>query len=376
MLSTDEKFMQLALDAAETVLGKTTPNPAVGCVIVQQDKVIGTGATSKAGGSHAEVHALAQASDKTKGATAYVTLEPCSHYGRTPPCVDALIKSGVSRVVIACADPDPRVSGKGIEKLKISNIQVEVGCKAKEAIRLNRGFLSRVVRQRPWVTLKIATSLDGKIACSNGHSQWITNCRAREAGHQLRAINDAILVGCGTIIDDDPQLTVRLPDQPERSIWRIILEGKRPCPPNAKVLTDQHRNSTLILSTLKTGEQSHQRVNCKTTADGQQIDLHDAMNRLTAYNINAIMVEGGSYTACQLLKEGLVDELHLFRAPIIIGGDGVSVISSLGLQRVDDSVKLHQLQSQALGDNQHESYLTDSGASFMGQLHNTLATPS
>lgn len=376
-LSIDEKFMRLALDAASGVLGKTTPNPAVGCVLVKNNLVIGTGATGRAGDNHSEINALAQAAEHAEGATAYVTLEPCSHYGRTPPCVNALVKAEVKRVVVACIDPDPRVSGRGIEILKSAGIQVEVGCLAGEAVHLNRGFLSRVVRKRPWLTLKLAMSLDGRIACHNGHSQWITNAQARQAGHQIRAINDAILVGCGTVIADDPRLTVRLLEHGERAIKRVIIEGKRPCPSQARVLTDEYRHATIVMSTdgkeagRINASQDYTRLVCQPSKLGEkQIDLLDAMHKLVAQDINSILVEGGSYTASALLKAGLVDEVQLFRAPCIIGGDGLTAIGDLGLERVDESIKLQLLEIKQHGDNWQEFYLTQLSSAFMEGLYN------
>lgn len=364
--------MQQALRQARSVLGRTAPNPAVGCVLVKDGRVIAAGATGLPGQDHAEAAALKLAGSDAAGATAYVTLEPCAHYGRTPPCAHALRDAGVERVVIACADPDPRVSGRGLQILRDAGIAVRTGCLTHEALFINRGFMSRLLRKRPWVVLKLAVSLDGKIACHNGHSQWITGEAARLAVHRLRATADAILIGSGTLAQDDPRLTVRLPDEPERAPWRVVLEGRHPCRADAGIFNDAFRDRTIVIGTRPVDPEAATgpiRITCAgMSEDGSRVDLTAAMALLADRGINSVLIEGGSGMAGALLAAGLVDEVTLFRAPCIIGGDGLSAIGPLGLTDVGRSIRLSLIEAENHGGDREERYLTAVGETALEQI--------
>ena len=304
-------FMQHAIRLASDQLGRTAPNPAVGCVIVKDEHIIGTGATARGGRPHAETIALGVAGEKAKGATAYVTLEPCSHQGETGPCANALIKAGVAHVVIANQDPNPKVAGNGIKMLKEVGIEVMGGIAAEEATLLHEGFFRTQLHQRPLVTLKIASSLDSKIATASGHSQWITGPEARAYGHALRANHDAIATGIGTVLADNPSLTCRLAGREEDSPKRYVFDRQNRLPENAALHP------------------------CEVLAHDS---IEDALNDLAQQGITRLMVEAGPTLNTAFLKSGLVDWLYWFRAPITIGADGRDAIETLDDQPLDASV--------------------------------------
>ena len=296
-------FMQIALRLAARNLGQTWPNPAVGALVVRDGHIVAQGYTARGGRPHAETQALAQAGELAKGATLYVTLEPCSHQGQTPPCTDAIIKSGIKRCVVACTDPNPQVNGKGIELLEKAGIEVELGVCREQAGKLNEGFFSLVGKNRPFVSLKLATSQDGKMATRSGESKWITGERARNYGHLLRSRHDAILTGIGTVLSDDPALTCRLPGLEKRSPARVVLDRQGRLPAKATV-------------NAKDG------VQVMALADKT---LADVLKRLAENGITRVMVEAGATLSTAFLQAGLVDRLYWFRAPIVIGGNGLSV---------------------------------------------------
>src|SRR5437764_12238002 len=240
--------MRAALGLALRGLGNVWPNPAVGCVIVKEGRVVGRGWTQPGGRPHAETEALARAGEATRGATAYVTLEPCCHWGRTPPCTDALIAAGVRRVVVALEDPDPRVAGEGVRRLGAAGLHVDIGLGETEAAEINAGFFCRLRNGRPLVTLKLATSLDGRIATRRGESQWITGPPARERAHALRAGHDAIMVGTGTVLADDPQRTCRLPGLAHRSPVRVVIDRQLRIPPRMRLVSDARTVPTWVLT--------------------------------------------------------------------------------------------------------------------------------
>ncbi len=302
----DEIFMRQALYIAHHGLGRVWPNPTVGAVIVKSGHVLAMAHTADGGRPHAETQALQQINYKATGATLYVTLEPCSHKGRTPPCVEAIVKSNISRVVIACRDPDKRVSGSGVETLKAANIEVVENICADQAIAINCGFFSTLQRNRPWITMKIASSKDGYIASKPGHCTNITGSIARRHGHLLRYRNDAIMTGIGTILADDPLLTCRLPALQQYSPIRIVLEGKRTIPRNAKLFAD---NTTAIW-----------RYNNTTPL---KAILQDIANR----GITRLMIEAGHGINSALLQQGLVDEIYWYRSPTNIGASGLPAFS-------------------------------------------------
>ena len=331
-------FMQMAIQLGYRNLGHTGPNPSVGCVIVKPNQVIGRGVTAPGGRPHAETVALEMAGAEAKGATVYLTLEPCAHHGGTPPCTDALIKAGVAKVIIAVQDPDPRVNGSGVAQLKDAGIMVESGLLAEQAKELHAGFISRITRQRPMVTLKLATSLDGRIALGNGKSKWITNERSRIYAHRLRANHDAIIVGTNTVLKDNPQLTCRLKGMEDRSPVRIVLDGKGKIPSDSKVFQGKTptwvftaKNSKIVQPTDNT-----QIFYTDFTKDAM-LPLRDVCQILSEKGINRLLVEGGSLLAASFLNEQLVDEVIWLQSPKILGGDGLPAIGNLSLQTLEDS---------------------------------------
>ncbi|MDR2113314.1 MAG: bifunctional diaminohydroxyphosphoribosylaminopyrimidine deaminase/5-amino-6-(5-phosphoribosylamino)uracil reductase RibD, partial [Candidatus Accumulibacter sp.] len=313
--------MARALRLARRGLYTTTPNPRVGCVLARDGKIVGEGWHRRAGEAHAEVHAIAAAGAAARGATAYVTLEPCSHHGRTPPCAGALIDAGVARVVAAMQDPDPRVAGGGLAALAAAGIAAQCGLLEAEAVELNAGFVSRMTRGRPWVRLKLAASLDGKTALRNGDSQWITGAAARRDGHRWRARACAILSGIGTVRDDDPRLNVRGVSTGGRQPLKVVVDSRLELPPGARVIGD---GPLLVASAIAEGEraESLRRRGVELTAlpDGAgRVDLAALMAELGRRGINELHVESGCRLNGALLNAGLVDEILLYLAPCLIG---------------------------------------------------------
>ena len=366
----DCRWMHAALALARRGIGRTWPNPAVGCILIQPGDpgcVVGRGWTQPGGRPHAETEALGRAGTAARGATAYLTLEPCAHVGKTAPCVDALIERGVARVVIALEDPDPRVSGAGIERLKKAGIKTDVGCLDEVARQVNAGFLSRVNEGRPLVAWKTATTLDGKIA-GIGHSQWISGQGARARGHLLRARFDAILTGMGTLMADDPQLTCRLPGLEDRSPIRVLMAGERPLPDKYKLLATGCKTPTWVYRVLeKTTNTKAQQL-----GDGVEvipiagIDLPDpaaVLADLANRGITRVLIEAGASIAASFFMENLIDEIHWFRAPNIIGEGGVAAIGRLGngkiktmenfkcVGRCDIGVDTYEVYQRELNEN-------------------------
>jgi diaminohydroxyphosphoribosylaminopyrimidine deaminase/5-amino-6-(5-phosphoribosylamino)uracil reductase len=348
--------MGAALSLAARNLGQVWPNPAVGCVIVDADgHVVGRGNTQRGGRPHAETEALTMAGDRARGGTAYVTLEPCSHHGKTPPCAEALIAAGIARCVAAIEDPDPRVSGRGFAKLSEVGIAVETGLRADQAKDLNVGFLTRAAMGRPFVALKLATSLDGRIATRAGESRWITGEAARAFGHMLRATHDAIAVGSGTVLADDPELTCRLPGLEHRSPVRLVFDRRGRTPPRAKVIAKNPPTWMVGHRTANQLSNVSQYIEIAENTD-PSIWLSEALAKLGAAGLTRILVEGGATFATAFLKAGLVDRLYWFRAPIVIGGDGVPGIAPLELDRLAESVGLRCVGSRTLGNDVLELY--------------------
>ncbi|HMK14752.1 MAG TPA: bifunctional diaminohydroxyphosphoribosylaminopyrimidine deaminase/5-amino-6-(5-phosphoribosylamino)uracil reductase RibD [Burkholderiales bacterium] len=316
----DHHHMTQALRLAEQGLYTTTPNPRVGCIIVREGKVIGQGWHERAGQPHAEINALNLAGEKAHGATVYVTLEPCNHLGQTGPCSEALIKAGVARVVAAMRDPNPLVNGGGLEKLEQAGIRAEYGILENEARELNIGFISRMVRGRPWVRIKIAASLDGKTALNNGKSRWITGKPARQDAHHWRARSCAVVTGIGTIKDDDPQLTVRHVKTPRQPL-RVVVDSKLEILPSARVLQGGGvlvfcavDDATRIARLNEVGA----KVIILPNQEGK-VELGQMMASLAKFEVNEVLVEGGFRLNGSLLKAGLVDELLLYLAPHLLG---------------------------------------------------------
>ena len=355
-LLNDEYYMRLALNLAEKTVGQTGINPAVGCVIAKGGRIVGMGAHLARGTSHAEIHALQMAGSEAEGSTVYVTLEPCSHYGRTPPCADRLIAEKVSRVVVACTDSNPLVAGRGIEKLRAHGIQVDVGVLEQEAIQLNEMFYKYITAKRPFVTLKSAMTLDGKIATHTGDSKWISGEESRAYVHMLRHRHQAIMVGVGTVIADDPQLTARLA-VPSLQPIRIIVDSRLRIPLNARVLQDQDIARTIILSTNQASIEQIMRLNALGVevikcGDGPRVDLRKAMNILAEREIGSIFLEGGGILNGAMLREGLVDKIVLFVAPKIVGGaHAPSVFELPGANRMSEAIRLDRVRYETFGED-------------------------
>jgi diaminohydroxyphosphoribosylaminopyrimidine deaminase/5-amino-6-(5-phosphoribosylamino)uracil reductase len=355
----------MALTLAERGLGQVAPNPAVGCIIVADGIVVGRGMTRAGGRPHAETEALAHAGDKARGATAYVTLEPCAHHGKTGPCAEALIEAGITRVVAAVADPDPRVAGRGFAMLEKAGLDVLEGVGMARALHLNQGFFLRVTEQRPMVTLKIASSADGRTAIKTGQSRWITGEAAREQGHLLRATHDAIMVGSATAIVDDPTLTCRLPGLEARSPIRIVADGRLRLPLTSKLVRDAQKVPVWIL-TFPDSEPDRRKafVDCGVelidvppASDTGLMDMKVAMRLLAERGLTRVLVEGGARLASSLIRAHLVDRIEWFRSSTVIGGDGYPGIAALGIERMDNAPKLSLLHSISLGPDTLSSYV-------------------
>ncbi|MGC2518650.1 MAG: bifunctional diaminohydroxyphosphoribosylaminopyrimidine deaminase/5-amino-6-(5-phosphoribosylamino)uracil reductase RibD [Burkholderiales bacterium] len=319
----DHRFMQQALELAARGLYTTTPNPRVGCVIVKDGDVVGTGWHEKAGQQHAEVLALSEAGARARGATLYLNLEPCSHYGRTPPCADAIVAAGVARVVASMRDPNPKVAGGGFVKLRAAGMRVESGLMEEEARELNIGFAARMARGRPWVRMKIAASLDGRTALANGKSQWITGEAARADGHRWRARACAVLTGVGTVRDDDPQLNVRGIETPRQPL-RIVVDSKLEISPAARLLKG---GQALVVGAVNDAkkiaalEAAGAEVALIPNERGK-VELFELMQELARREFNEIHVEAGAKLNGSLLQAGVVDELLVYLAPSLIGDSG------------------------------------------------------
>ncbi|TFW10109.1 bifunctional diaminohydroxyphosphoribosylaminopyrimidine deaminase/5-amino-6-(5-phosphoribosylamino)uracil reductase RibD [Oxalobacteraceae bacterium OM1] len=335
--------MRLALRWAEKAMFITSPNPRVGCVLVKDGRVIGEGHTQPPGSAHAEIRALRDAAARghdVRGATAYVTLEPCSHYGRTPPCADALIRAGLARVVAAVMDPNPLVAGQGLEKLRVAGIQTEAGLLADDATELNVGFMKRMRTGLPWVRMKAAASLDGKTALHNGRSQWITSQAARDDGHWWRARACAILTGIGTVKEDDPQLNVRAVDTP-RQPRRIVIDSRLEIDPDARVLVG---GGTWIFAAQADADKRSRleatgaEIIVLPNARGK-VDLPEVMAELGRRHINEVHVEAGVKLNGSLIREHCVDELLLYQAPMLLG-DAQGLFDLAALESLDNARRL------------------------------------
>lgn len=353
--------MLAALALARRNLGSTWPNPAVGCVFVRDGRVLANGWTQPGGRPHAEAHAIARASDAAalKGATAYVTLEPCSHHGRTPPCADALVAAGIGRAVVAIGDPDRRVAGQGIERLRQAGIDVTMGVGAAEAEEVAAGFLMRVNHGRPLVTLKLATSLDGRIALASNESRWITGPAARAHGHLLRAGNDGIAVGIGTVLADDPMLDCRLPGLAARSPLRVVFDARARLPATAKLAATARRLRTVLLTANAPAAGKLAAIGVEVipvAASPAGIDAAAALQALGDLGLTRLLVEGGGRLAASLLKAGLVDRIAWYRAAMTIGGDGVPAIAALDLSSLVEARAFVRTGLQPIGPDVLETY--------------------
>ncbi|MEE4608100.1 MAG: bifunctional diaminohydroxyphosphoribosylaminopyrimidine deaminase/5-amino-6-(5-phosphoribosylamino)uracil reductase RibD [Desulfobacteraceae bacterium] len=356
-MDSDRRFMQMALDLAARGAGHTSPNPMVGSVVVKDGRVVGKGYHQRAGGPHAEVLALEEAGDQAAGATLYVTLEPCNHHGRTPPCTERIFAAGIRRVVSAMADPNPGVAGGGHARLRDAGLTVDEGLLADAAARLNETWIKYIRTGLPFVVLKCAATLDGRIATRTGDARWVTGPTARERVHQLRSRMDAILVGVGTVIADDPQLTARLPDGSGRDPLRIILDARLETPPEARMLGLDSSAETLIVC-AKDADPAHRqrleaagaRLLAAPLAHGR-IDLKALMPRLGAMQLTSLLLEGGARVAASALAQKVVDKVMFFYAPKILGGEGVPICQGPGPERMVDALAVHDLRLERIGDD-------------------------
>ncbi|HEY7871919.1 MAG TPA: bifunctional diaminohydroxyphosphoribosylaminopyrimidine deaminase/5-amino-6-(5-phosphoribosylamino)uracil reductase RibD [Rudaea sp.] len=348
----DHAHMARALRLAEAGLYTTQPNPRVGCVIAHGEDVVGEGFHARAGEPHAEVFALRAAGERARGATAYVTLEPCAHFGRTPPCADALVAAGVARVVAACEDPNPKVAGGGFAKLRDAGIAVEIGLMREAARELNRGFFARIERGRPWVRVKLAMSLDGRTALANGASQWITGAAARADVQRWRARSSAILTGSGTVRADDPRLTVRLADGDAFvPALRVVLDTGLATPAGAHVLDGTA--PTLVLHAPDARRAAHfGKVECAAIpVRDNRIDLPAALTLLAQRGVNELQVEAGATVCGALFAQGLVDESLLYVAPTLLGDTARPLLALAGLESIASALRLRMVDQRRIGDD-------------------------
>lgn len=353
-LLNDEYYMRLALHMAEAATGQTGVNPVVGCVLVRDGRIVGMGAHLKRGEGHAEVLALDMAGERARGATAYVTLEPCSHHGRTPPCCDRLIREGISRVVVATTDPNPLVAGRGMARLREAGIEVRLGVLEEESVRLNEAFNRFIATGKPFVTLKTAVTLDGRIATRAGHSRWITGAEAREAVHTLRHRHAGIMVGSGTAIADDPELTTRL-GVPGLHPARIVVDSRLRTPEKARALNDTA--PAIVLTTERADEAKAERlralgVEVLRCGSGDRVDLEQGLRALGERGIGSILLEGGGKLNGAMLQAGLVDKIMLFYAPLVVGGSGApSAFEFEGPVAMSSALRLNRVTLERYGDD-------------------------
>ncbi|WP_019955630.1 bifunctional diaminohydroxyphosphoribosylaminopyrimidine deaminase/5-amino-6-(5-phosphoribosylamino)uracil reductase RibD [Yoonia vestfoldensis] len=350
---TDARYMALALQLGRRGMGRVWPNPAVGCVIVNHGRIVGRGWTQDGGRPHAEAVALAQAGAESRGATVYVTLEPCAHHGKTPPCTEALIAAGVARVVIAVGDPDPRVAGRGIAMLQQAGMAVDVGLLADQARADHAGFLSRIMGGRPFVTLKLAGTLDGRIATASGESQWITGPEARRAVHMMRARHDAVMVGAGTVRADDPALTVRGLGSLRQPV-RVVVSRAMKLPVTSQLAQTAtqspvwfcHGAEADVAAWVDLGAVS---LPCAVRAG--QVDPEAMMQALAGAGITRVFCEGGGMLAASLLNAGLVDDLVVMTAGRAIGAEGTPALAAMGIGRLADAPRFVLADLARLGED-------------------------
>ena len=347
----DARFMALALSLGRRGMGQVWPNPAVGCVIVRDGIIVGRGATQTGGRPHAERMALDQAGPAARGATVYVTLESCAHTGQTPPCADALVAAGVARVVVATGDPDPRVAGQGLERLRGAGVTVDLGVSRREAEQDHAGFLMRVTRGRPFVTLKLASSLDGRIATASGESRWITGPEARLAVHALRARHDAVLVGAGTARADDPMLDVRDLGEVRQPV-RVVVSRDLNLPINGRLAQTARRQPVWLCHGPQADTRDWQKVGVETLdcdAAGHRLDMTSVLRRLGGRGLTRVLCEGGGHLAAALLQAHLVDELVIFQAGVAMGADGQPSLAGLGVTDLAQAPRFRLMQVARVG---------------------------
>ena len=349
-----EKYMKRAIALARRGVGRTSPNPAVGCVIVKNGEIVGEGWHKKAGTPHAEVHALSMAGPAAIDSDVYVTLEPCTHFGKTPPCADALIAAGVKRVFAAMVDPNPMVSGKGVEKLVVAGIKVDIGLLERESRLFNEPFIKHATTGMPFVIYKSAMTLDGNTATATGDSRWITNEKSRRLVHRLRGAADAIMVGAGTVRADDPRLTCRIPGG--KDPVRVIVDSRLTLPIQSQVFHQGSPARTIVAALEDTGlkagmlrEAGVEVLACSGLEGG--VDLRDLFIRLGAAGIQSVLLEGGGTLAGEAFRRGLIDKVCLFYAPKMIGGEGPGLFAGCGIEVMADAIRLRGLKIRRIEDD-------------------------
>jgi diaminohydroxyphosphoribosylaminopyrimidine deaminase/5-amino-6-(5-phosphoribosylamino)uracil reductase len=353
---TDESYIQLALEIAKKGIGEVSPNPLVGCILVKNDRIIGAGFHQKFGANHAEINAFENAKESVDGGTLFINLEPCSHYGKTPPCVDQIIEKKIKRVVIGTLDMNPLVSGNGVKKLKSAGIDVKVGVLENECINLNKFFFKYITKKIPYISLKAAQTLDGKIADIKGGSQWISSMPSRKFVHHLRANYDAVLVGAGTVDKDDPSLTVRLTDG--RNPNRIILDSTLNLKPDKKLFYRNGDHKTiLVTSSTNEGKRKVKKflslgvkvLFAKPDKDGS-LNLKNVMKELAKNQIASVLVEGGSRVFSSFLRSNLYDDIFLFISPKLIG-KGIPLVENIGVKSIKKSLKVKIRNYELIGED-------------------------
>ncbi len=354
---TDESYIKLALEIAKKGNGQVSPNPLVGCIIVKNDRIIGAGYHEKYGENHAEINALKSCKEASEGSTLYVNLEPCSHHGKTPPCVDKIIESKLKRVVIGTLDMNPLVSGKGVRKLKSAGIDVKVGILEKECMNLNKFFFKYITTKIPFVSLKIAQTLDGRIADKHGDSKWITSINSRHHVHNMRASYDAVLVGSGTVKKDNPGLTVRLTEG--RNPKRVIIDTDLSLSINLNLFSHNYDKNLIIITSKKSCERKRKIkklqslgvlvIFVKKDPDGR-INMNQMLKELGNLNISSLLVEGGSKIFTSFIKNNLFDDIKLFISPKIIG-NGLLTVNNIGINNIKKALKLNAENVEKIGDD-------------------------
>ena len=347
-----ELYMKLALENAKAMKGQTTPNPLVGSVIVNDNRIVGVGAHMKAGEPHAEIHAIRMAGEQARGATIYVTLEPCSHHGRTGPCAEAIVQAGIKKVVVATLDPNPLVSGRGIKILQDAGIEVLVGVCEEESKKMNEVFNKYILTKRPFVTIKSGVTLDGKIATSSSDSKWITSTEARQEVHQIRNENAAILVGANTVQKDNPSLTTRIPNG--RNPIRIILDSTLRIPMEANVVTDGEAPTWIFTTSNHAAKKKKALENAGVkvfvTSGEKHINLHEMLDVLGQKGVSSLLIEGGGEVNASFIENKLMDKLILYVAPKIIGGRlAPSFVGGTGITKMQDAIEFKDISFTQVG---------------------------
>ncbi|WP_226581566.1 bifunctional diaminohydroxyphosphoribosylaminopyrimidine deaminase/5-amino-6-(5-phosphoribosylamino)uracil reductase RibD [Halobacillus litoralis] len=351
----DERFMGMAIEMAKETIGQTSPNPSVAAIVVKDNQVVGLGVHVKAGEAHAEVHALRMAGEKARGAEIYVTLEPCSHYGKTPPCAEAVVKAGIQRAVIASSDPNPKVAGRGIQKMREHGLEVKTGVMKKEADELNRAFFHYIKMKEPYVRLKSAMSLDGKIATSSGESQWITGEEARQDGHSYRHRSDAILVGINTVLMDDPKLTTRIEGKGRNPI-RIILDTHLQTPVTSQLIENNEAPTWIFTGRHTENEKQRHFEQIPHVSvvpfDFEQIPVEEVLRYLGEQKVTSLLVEGGATIADSFVRAGKINETITYIAPKLIGGkEALTPVAGKGIHQLKDVRSFEIVSNELVGED-------------------------